>query len=138
MLQNTADGSACGRTRESPQGSVPHPGHIWCFAVSLSVKPSFKYSVYIQWTLDKKPFQIISSVCFTLLGLPRGWHSRYQPYSDVPDVVAHRNVQQTDFEILSRGLPKLSAAPSCCWSVPLCQIKPIWHVKYNKVRSSKV
>lgn len=77
---------------EIPQDSVPHPRHIWCFRVLLSVKPSFKYSVYIQLTLDKKPLQIIPSVCFTVLGQPEDWHLWYQPYSDVPYVVTHRHV----------------------------------------------
>ena len=90
LPQNAPDGSTCGRTTESPQVSVPHPCHIWCFRVSLSVTPSFKYSVYIQPTSDKTPFQIISSVCLTLLRPLECWHLRYQRYSHVPDV--HGNV----------------------------------------------
>lgn len=40
-------GVCVGGPRNLPQEPALHSRHIWCFGVLLSVKPSFKYSLYI-------------------------------------------------------------------------------------------
>lgn len=49
-----------------------------------------EYSEYIQLTLEKKLFQIIFSVCFTMLTVPQGWHLWYQHSSHAGENVAQQ------------------------------------------------